>query len=62
MPKIVKINTKKIDQVPDNSNKICSYENLENLRIDISKYTIKGIRVIELYLCSFHILRADAIN
>ena len=62
MPKIVKINIKKIDQVPDISSKICSYESLENLRMDISKYAIKGNRAIELYLWNFHILRADAIN
>ena len=48
MPKIIKINIKKIDQVPDISSKICSYESLENLRMDISKYAIKGNRAIEL--------------
>ena len=56
MPKIIKINIKKIDQVPDISSKICSYESLENLRMDISKYAIKGNRAIELYLWNFHIL------
>lgn len=56
MPKIVKINIKKIDHAPDISIRICSYERLENLKIIINKQIIKGIRAIELYLCNFHIL------